>query len=550
MGIEADFEQEEATVADLAAAMDRGDLTGRGLAEAYLARIEAIDAAGHELRSVIEVNPDALAIADAMDAERRGGHIRGPLHGIPILVKDNLDTADGMHTTAGSLALEGARPRQDAPVIQALRAAGVVLLGRTNLSEWANFRSTRASSGWSARGGQCRNPYALDRSPCGSSSGSGVAVAANLCAVAIGTETDGSIVCPSSHNGIVGIKPTVGLVPAAGIVPISHTQDTAGPMARTVADAAAVLAAIASRPLEVSPDRDALRGARIGVARNLAGFHEAVDVRFAEALDAIRSAGAEVVDPVDVSHADELEEPEWEVLLYEFKADIEAYLGSIDGDVPRTLAGLIAFNEAHRGEELRYCGQDLFEKAEAKGPLTEPTYLEALATAGRLSRDEGLDAAFAGSAVDAIVAPHRRSGVADRPRERRSLRRRQLVGGRRFGVPEHHRADGVRRRPPGGDLVPRPRLERGPAHRAGRGVRTEHPVPSAAAVPRVGGSLRSAPTAAGLLASRRHAMRRPTPPARWRAQPRSRRRRSAVRTPRKDHLRATGEDRRRMSRSR
>lgn len=400
-----DFAWEEATLSGLAAAVEDGSLTARTLVESYLARIEAVDDSGPELRSVIEVNPDAREIADALDEERRGGHLRGPLHGVPILVKDNLDTADRLRTTAGSMALAHARPRRDAPVVERLRAAGAIVFGKSNMSEWANFRSTHASSGWSARGGQCRNPYALDRSPCGSSSGSGVAVAANLCAAAIGTETDGSIVCPSSLSGIVGIKPTVGLVDAAGIIPISHTQDTAGPMARTVTDAATVLSAIASRPIEVTGDPHALEGARIGVARNMAGFHEGVDVLFDEALDALRAAGAEVLDPIDVPHAAELEEPEWEVLLYEFKAGIETYLGTLDGDAPHTLAGLIAFNEAHRDDELGYFGQDLFEKAEAKGPLTEPAYLEALATSRRLSREEGLDAAFSTSGADAIVAP-------------------------------------------------------------------------------------------------------------------------------------------------
>ncbi len=405
MAAAADFGWEEATFADLSAALDEGALTARTLTEAYLARIDALDRVGPELRSVIEVNPDALEIADGLDDERRGGRIRGPLHGIPIVVKDNVDSADGMRTTAGSLALMQSRPRRDAPVLARLRDAGAVPLGKANMSEWANFRSTGASSGWSARGGQCRNPYALDRSPCGSSSGSGVAVATNLCAAAIGTETDGSIVCPSSLCGVVGIKPTVGLVDAGGIVPISRTQDTAGPMARTVADAAIVLAAIASRPLEARGRVDALSGARIGVARNLAGFHEGVDRVFDEALAAMRAAGAALIDPVEVPHATELEEPEWEVLLYEFKAGVEAYLGTLDGEAPRALADLIAFNEAHRDEELPHFGQDLFEKAEAKGPLTDAAYGAALETCRRLSREEGLDAAFADSGVDAIVAP-------------------------------------------------------------------------------------------------------------------------------------------------
>jgi amidase len=406
---------EEVTIADLGARMASGELTARTLAEAYLARIETIDA---DLCSVIEANPDALAIADAMDDERRGGRVRGPLHGVPVLVKDNLDTAGAMRTTAGSLALEGARPERDATVVERLQEAGAVLLGKTNLSEWANFRSTRSSSGWSARGGQTRNPYALDRNPCGSSSGSGAAVSANLCAAAVGTETDGSIVCPSSVNGTVGIKPTVGLVSRAGVVPISHTQDTPGPMARTVADAAALLAAMAGPdPLDAATsgarapdplavlDPGRLRGARIGVARNLAGFHDRVDAVFGDALGTLRALGAELVDPVDVPHATELEEPELEVLLFEFKADLEAYLATLGGDAPRSLAELIAFNREHADAELAVFGQELFEKAVEKGPLTEPAYLEALATCGRLARAEGLDAALASHRLDAIVAP-------------------------------------------------------------------------------------------------------------------------------------------------
>lgn len=399
------FAFEEVAIADLAAALDSGELTARRLTEAYLGRIDAIDAAGPELRAVIEVNPDALAIAEVRDDERLKGTVRGPLHGIPILVKDNLDTADRMLTTAGSLALVEGRRSHDAAVVGRLRDAGAVILGKTNLSEWANFRSTRSSSGWSARGGQCRNPYALDRSPCGSSSGSGVAVAASLCAAAVGTETDGSIICPSSVNGIVGVKPTVGLVAGAGIVPISHTQDTAGPMGRTVADAAALLTAMSERELAVTFDPGALRGARIGVARNMAGFHDRVELLFEDALGAIRAQGAEIVDPADVPHVDELEEPEFEVLLYEFKSDLESYLASLKGEIPRTLAGLMAFNEAHRDEELGVFGQELFEKAEAKGPLTDTAYLDALATCSRLSRDVGLDAVMAEHRLDAVVAP-------------------------------------------------------------------------------------------------------------------------------------------------
>lgn len=412
MSLPRSFAFEESTIIELASMLDAGELTARTLAEAYLERIDGLDGTGPVLRSVIEVNPDALEIADAMDQERREGRVRGPLHGIPVVVKDNLDTADRMKTTAGSLALLESRPARDAAVVRRLREAGGVLLGKANLSEWANFRSPRSSSGWSARGGQCRNPYVLDRNPCGSSSGSGVAASANLCAAAIGTETDGSIVCPSSINGIVGIKPTVGRVNGRGIVPISHTQDTAGPMARTVADAAAVLTVIADpgaapvgEGLSLSFDPAGLRGVRIGVARNMAGFHPRVDTLLEDALAALRDLGAEVVDPADVPHATELEDPEFEVLLYEFKEDLQTYLASVGGDVPGSLAEVIAFDRAHPDEELPFFGQELFEKAESKGPLTEPAYLEALATCGRLARDEGLDAVLAEHRLDAIVAP-------------------------------------------------------------------------------------------------------------------------------------------------
>jgi amidase len=410
------FDVDEATVADLQAAMASGGLTARVLTETYLARIEAVDPTLH---SILETNPDALEIASAMDAERRSGEDRGSLHGIPVLVKDNIDTADRMKTTAGSFALGDARPARDAFVVGRLREAGAVILGKANLSEWANFRSTRSSSGWSARGGQCRNPFALDRSPCGSSSGSGVAVSANLCAVAIGTETDGSIVCPSSVNGIVGIKPTVGLVSRSGVVPVSHSQDTPGPMARTVADAAALLSALAcpddrdeaTAEAQVESDYtafldpDGLRGARIGVARNLAGFNDRVDRLFEDALGVMRDLGAEIVDPADIPHTDELEDPELEVLLYEFKTDLEAYLEGLGPSQPcRTLADLIAFNAEHADIEMPFFGQERFEKAAEKGPLTEPAYLEALATCRRLSREEGIDAVMDEHHLDALVA--------------------------------------------------------------------------------------------------------------------------------------------------
>ena len=423
------FELDEATVADLQKRMGSGELTSRRLTEAYLGRIAALDRRGPELRSVIETNPDALAVAESLDAERKAKGPRGPLHGIPILVKDNVDTADRMTTTAGSLALDGSTPPRDSGVAARLREAGTIVLGKANLSEWANFRSSRSVSGWSARGGQCRNPYALDRNPCGSSSGSGVAVSANLAPLAVGTETDGSIVCPATTCGVVGIKPTVGLVSRAGIIPISHTQDTAGPMARTVADAAALLAALAGAdPRDPATAEgkgragdpassagtshagalrpDGLRGARIGVARNLAGFHPDTDRLFEEAVAEMKRCGAEVVDPADVPNVKELGDPEMEVLLYEFKADLEAYLAALGPKAPvRTLADVIAFNEKNRNREMPFFGQELFLKAQDKGPLTTPAYLEALEKCRRLSRKEGLDAVLDQHRLDALVAP-------------------------------------------------------------------------------------------------------------------------------------------------
>ena len=409
---------EEATIASLAAAMASGEHSAKAIAEAYLARIEALDRRGPELRSVIEINPDALADADRLDQERRGRGPRGPLHGIPILLKDNIGTADRMTTTAGSLALTGSILERDSGVAARLRAAGAVFLGKANLSEWANFRSTRSLSGWSARGGQCRNPYAVDRSPCGSSSGSGAAVAANLCAVAIGSETDGSIVCPSAACGIVGVKPTVGLVSRAGMIPISHTQDTAGPMCRTVADAAAVLAALAgpddrdpaTRGATAAAYRElgggAVRGARIGVARAYFGYHPGLDKRVEEAIDAFRELGAEVLDPVDLGPMKDMEEPEFDVLLYEFKADLDAYLAALGPSVPvRSLADVIAFNEKHAAEEMPMFGQEIFLRALAKGPLTEPAYKRALARCGRISRDRGIDRVIGARKLDALLAP-------------------------------------------------------------------------------------------------------------------------------------------------
>jgi amidase len=418
----APFELEEATLATLQEQMQSGALTARALTEAYLLRIERLDRQGPTLRSVLETNPDALAIAEGLDAERRAKGARGPLHGIPVLLKDNIGTADRMTTTAGSLALSGSIPAEDSFLARRLREAGAVLLGKANLSEWANFRSSHSSSGWSGRGGQCRNPYALDRSPCGSSSGSGAAVAANLCAVSVGSETDGSIVCPSSANGIVGIKPTLGMVSRAGMIPIAHSQDTAGPMCRTVADAAALLGVLAGvDPRDPATEKgrghaaadytkfldpEGLRGARIGVARKMFGFSEAVDRLLEEALAEMKRGGAVLVDPADIASSSQLEEAELEVLLYEFKADLNAYLAGLGPRIAvRTLADLIAYNESHRSEELPYFGQDLFVKAQAKGPLTTAAYLKALEKSKRLAGKDGLDATIRRYRLDAIVAP-------------------------------------------------------------------------------------------------------------------------------------------------
>jgi amidase len=423
------FELDELTIDALQQNLASGRWTSRRLVELYLQRIEAIDRSGPTVRSVLETNPDALEIADLLDRERSGGTVRGPLHGIPILLKDNIATADRMQTTAGSYALENLRPSPDSPVAARLRQAGAILLGKTNLSEWANFRSTRSSSGWSARGGQCRNPYALDRNPCGSSSGSGAAAAANLCAAAIGTETDGSIVCPSTANGLVGIKPTVGMVSRTRIIPISHTQDTAGPMARTVRDAAIVLGAIAGADAEDPAteaggrqvqsdytqylDANGLSGARIGVARDFFEFHSGVDAMMEDAIRAISQRGAVIVDPVRFQNRDELGEAEFTVLLYEFKADIAVYLGALSASapatagvtVPRSLADLIAFNEQNRERELAWFGQEIFEQAQEKGPLTDAAYRTALTACGRLARDQGIDRVMREHQLDAILAP-------------------------------------------------------------------------------------------------------------------------------------------------
>jgi amidase len=399
-----------------------GRLTARALTEAYLARMDAVDAAGPRLNSVIERNPDALAAADALDRERKEGGFRGPLHGIPVLIKDNIATADRMETTAGSLALVGSKPPRDAAIVARLREAGAVILGKTNLSEWANFRSTHSTSGWSGRGGQTKNPYALDRNPCGSSSGSGAAASANLCAVTIGTETDGSIVSPSSICGIVGIKPTVGLASRSGIIPISASQDTAGPMTRTVADAAALLTVIAgmdaldpattrsngkaSGDYTAFLDANALQGARLGVVRSMFTDNEHVVRVMGEALAAMKKLGAEVIDPVQIESHGKVDESEFKVLLYEFKTGLNEYLASLKhADRRKTLADIIAFNDAHRDREMPYFGQDIFLQAQAKGPLTAKEYLDAMKICRQLSTVEGIDAVMGKHRLDALVAP-------------------------------------------------------------------------------------------------------------------------------------------------
>jgi amidase len=412
----------ERTIAELQADMANGRYTARHLTQHYLDRIHQLDQQGPALNAIISLNPDALTIADALDAERAAHGPRGPLHGIPILLKDNIDTADQMPTTAGSLALADSIAPQDAFLVAGLRAAGAIILGKANLSEWANFRSSRSSSGWSSRGGQVRNPYALDRNPCGSSSGSAVAVAAGYCAAAIGTETDGSIICPSQTNGIVGLKPTLGLVSRGGVIPIAHSQDTAGPMGRTVADVAAVLGALTGvdkrdeataasadrAPADYIPflDPAGLRGARIGVARNYFGFHPEVDALMEAAIAAMRAQGAEIVDPTDLDSLEGFGESELTVLLYEFKANLDAYLAGLGPDAPlKSMADIIAFNQANVDRVMPYFGQERMLAAQEKGPLTEAEYLEALALNHRLAREEGLDKVMAEHQLDAIIAP-------------------------------------------------------------------------------------------------------------------------------------------------
>jgi amidase len=420
------FQLEETTIAQLQDGMKAGRLTARGVAERYMGRIAALDRQGPTLRAVLEINPEAITIADALDAERKRGHVRGALHGIPVIIKDNIDTHDRMQTTAGSLALEGNIAVRDAFIVERLRAAGAVILAKANLSEWANFRSNRSSSGWSGRGRQCRNPYLLDRTPSGSSSGSAVAASANLCAVAVGTETDGSIISPANACGIVGFKPTVGLVSRAGIIPIAHSQDTAGPMCRTVADAAALLSVLAgvdprdgataqaeghiAKDYTAFLDANGLKGARIGVQAR-SGNNPIVDNVVQQAIAVLKAQGAEVVDPAPIETAGQLGSAERDVLQYEFKADLNAYLATMPTNIKvRSLADLIAFNKANEEREMPFFGQEIFIASEAKGPLTEQAYLDARAKCLDLTRAKGIDATMDKHKLDAMLGPS--GGVA------------------------------------------------------------------------------------------------------------------------------------------
>ena len=416
------FELEEITITELQEGMKSGRFTAGSLVEKYTNRIEDIDKRGPAVNAIIEMNPDALSIARELDRERKAKGPRGPLHGIPVLIKDNIDTADRMMTTAGSLALLGSKPAKDSFVAQKLRAAGAVILGKTNLSEWANIRSSHSTSGWSGRGDLTKNPYALDRNPCGSSSGSGAGISANMAAAGIGTETDGSIVCPSSSNGLAGIKPTVGLVSRSGIIPISHSQDGAGPMCRSVRDAAIVLGALTGVDPEDAAtaasagksqanyeqycDANGLQGARIGVVRKYFGFNDAVDGLMEQAIAVMKKQGAVVVDPVEITTLGKFDDSELTVFLYELKADLNAYLARLGAPAPvKTLEDIIAFNEHNRAKEMPYFGQDLFIKSQAKGPLTEKEYTDALAKNQQLARTEGIDAVMDKHKLHALVGP-------------------------------------------------------------------------------------------------------------------------------------------------
>ncbi|HUT82885.1 MAG TPA: amidase [Candidatus Bathyarchaeia archaeon] len=412
----------EYSIKQLQEMMDTGEITAKILVEQFLKRIKDIDKQGPKINAIIELNPDALQIAENLDKERKEQGARGLLHGIPIVIKDNIDTADKMMTTAGSLALDDHLAKYDAFIVQKLRDAGAIILGKANLSEWANFRSRRSSSGWSSRGRQTKNPYVLDRSPCGSSSGSAVAVAANLCVVAIGTETDGSVICPSQINGIVGIKPTFGLVSRSGIIPIAHSQDIAGPMARTVQDATILLSVISgvdendkstiNTKEKIAKDyteylvKDGLNGARIGVARNFFGFNKQVDELMEQAITTMKELGAIIIDPTNLETIQELRDPEYEVLLYEFKNDLNEYLASHEVvNENRSMKDIIEYNEKNREKIMPYFGQEHFIAAEEKGPLTDEKYLEALEKCKRISQVEGIDKVITEHELDAIIAP-------------------------------------------------------------------------------------------------------------------------------------------------
>ncbi|RKE02060.1 amidase [Marinifilum flexuosum] len=414
-----DFKYNEKSISELQQLMDAGKLTCEELVIEYLDRIEKIDKNGPGLNSVIDINHDALPLARQLDEERKSGLLRGALHGIPILLKDNIDTADKMMTTAGSFALEGNFADQDAFIVKQLRKSGALILGKTNLSEWANFRSTRSSSGWSGRGGQTHNPYVIDRSPCGSSSGSGVAVAANLCVAAVGTETDGSVVCPSGHNGIVGIKPTLGMVSRTGIIPIAHSQDTAGPMAKSVSDAAILLEVMSGADQNdnitlnkknkafnyiANLKKDALKGKRIGIVRAMMGFHSEVDKIIEQAIEDIKSAGAEVID-VELENLNQYGNEEYEVLLYEFKHDLNEYLSKCKFPIVKSLDDIIKFNEQYKDREMPWFGQEILEMANKKGDLNEKEYLEALTKSKKLSGELGIDYTLKKYNVDALMAP-------------------------------------------------------------------------------------------------------------------------------------------------
>lgn len=413
---------DEITINDLQNGMSVGKYQARTIARYYLDRIDDVDKRGPAINSVIELNPDALSIATEMDRERKAGRVRGPLHGVPVLIKDNIDTHDRMTTTAGSLALAGSIPAQDSTVAKRLRDAGAVILGKTNLSEWANFRSSHSTSGWSGRGGQTKNPYVLDRNPCGSSSGTGAAIAANLAAIGVGTETDGSVVCPSNANSLVGIKPTLGVISRAGIIPIAHSQDTAGPMCRSVTDAVHLLTALMgvdsrdtatqaqtgklARDFTKSLDANGFKGARIGVHRKSFGFNDAVDKLMNDCIDIIKRHGATLIDPADIPTQGKFDDSELEVLLYEFKADLNTYLASLGSRAPvKSLKEIIDFNEQYRDREMPWFGQDIMTKAQAKGPLTEKAYKDALAKNLRLSRKEGIDFVMDKNKLDALIAP-------------------------------------------------------------------------------------------------------------------------------------------------